>query len=232
MPQAGRLDASDEQLERLLVGAEVGREAPLVADRRAQAAVVQRLLERVEDLRAHAQGLAEGRRSDGHDHELLEVDLVVGVGAAVEDVHLRDGQHVRRVATQVAPQRQPLLPRGRVRRGQRHADDRVRAEARLVRRAVEVDHRPVQAGLVGGVATGDRVGELAIDVGDRLHHSLAPPALTAVAQLGGLELARRCPAGHGRAAVAPGTQNDLDLDGRVAPRVQDLAAVHLLDLAH
>ena len=48
-----------EDLERRLVGAEVGREAALVADRGAQARVVQRPLERVEDLGAHAQALGE-----------------------------------------------------------------------------------------------------------------------------------------------------------------------------
>src|SRR5438876_1217380 len=44
---AGGLDAGDKELQRLLVGAEVGGEAALVADGRAHAAVVQRLLQGV-----------------------------------------------------------------------------------------------------------------------------------------------------------------------------------------
>ena len=95
--------------------------------------------------------LGEARRADRHDHELLEVDLVVGVRAAVQHVHHRHGQHVRRLAAEVAPQRLPGLGRGRLRGRERHAEDRVGAEAALVRRAVEVDHRAVERLLVGGV---------------------------------------------------------------------------------
>ena len=85
----------------------------------------------------------ERSRTPRHDHELLEVDLVVGVRAAVEHVHHRHRQDVRRVAAEVAPQRLALLRRRRVRGGQRHGEDRVGAEARLARRAVELDQQAV-----------------------------------------------------------------------------------------
>ena len=153
---AGALDAAHEHLQRLLVGAEVGREAALVAARRAEAGVVQRLLQRVEDLGAHPQALRERRRARRHDHELLEVDLVVGVRAAVEDVHHRHGQDPRLLAAEVAPERQADV-RGRgVRGGERHAEDRVGAQARLVRRAVELDQRAVDRELVERVVPDDR----------------------------------------------------------------------------
>jgi hypothetical protein len=96
-----------------------------------------------------------------------------GVGAAVEHVHHRHRQDVRGLAAEVAPQRQALLHRGRVGGGERDAEDRVRAEARLVRRAVELDERAVEALLVRRVAAGDRLGDLAVDVLDRLGDALA-----------------------------------------------------------
>ena len=164
-------------------------------------ALAERLLERVEDLRARAQALRERRRADRHDHELLEVDRVVGVGAAVEHVHHRHRQHVRRLAAQVAPQRQVLLGRGRARGGQRHAEDRVGAQARLVGRAVEVDQRAVEPALVERVEARHRLGDLAVDVGDRLRDALAAPGVPAVAQLRGLELAGRGPGRHRGAAL-------------------------------
>ncbi len=82
-----------------------------------EAPLVQRALEVMEDLGAHPQRLAERAGADGHDHELLEVDAVVRVGAAVEHVHHRHRQHMGGLAAQVAPQRQPLL--GGRRRGPR-----------------------------------------------------------------------------------------------------------------
>src|SRR4029077_15012187 len=58
------------------------------------------------------------------------------------------------------------------------------------------------------------------------------PALAAVAQLGGLELARGGPRGHRRVAVSAGAQSDLHLDRGVAPAVEYLTSVDPLDLAH
>ena len=59
---AGLLDGLGQHLEGLVAALEVRSEAALVADGGAEVAVVQHLLEVVEDLGAHAQGFAEGRR--------------------------------------------------------------------------------------------------------------------------------------------------------------------------
>src|SRR5262249_60672297 len=105
-------------------------------------------------------------------------------------------------------------------------------EPALVGRAVEADQRAVQAGLVGRVAPGDRLRDLAVDVGDRVAHALAGPGAAAVAQLGGLELAGRSARGHRGAPGHAGAQPQLDLDGRVAARVEDLPALDAFDLRH
>ena len=73
---------------------------------------------------------ANERRAHRHHHELLEVHLVVRVRAAVEHVHHRHRQHVRGLAAEVAPQRQAGLGGGRLGAGERHAEDRVGAQAR------------------------------------------------------------------------------------------------------
>ena len=72
------------------------REAALVADAGAELAALQLGVQRVVDLGAPAQAFGERRRAERHDHELLEVGRVLGVLAAVEDVHQRHGQDVRR----------------------------------------------------------------------------------------------------------------------------------------
>ena len=87
---AGRVDPGDQRLERGLVRLEVGREAALVADRGGEAPVV--------SVRFSAWKTSVPTRrpreaaAPGYDHELLEVDRVVGVGAAVQHVHHRHRQ--------------------------------------------------------------------------------------------------------------------------------------------
>ncbi len=161
----------------------------------------------------------------------MEVHPVVSVRAAVEDVHHGHGEHPRPLAAKVAPQRHPLLGRGRVRVGKRDAEDRVRAEPRLVRGSVESDQPLVEARLVGGVEAADGVRDLVVDVRYGTRYALAREALSAVAQLGRLELAGRSAGRDRRVAVCARAQTHLDLHGRIATAVQNLARVDCLDLA-
>ncbi|MBU1674157.1 hypothetical protein KKA85_00075, partial [bacterium] len=89
---AGPVDGGHDHVQRFAVAAQVLRETTLVADARGQALFAQHLLEGVEHLGAHLQRLGERLSAGGHDHELLDVHVVVGVRAAVEDVHHGHGQ--------------------------------------------------------------------------------------------------------------------------------------------
>ena len=66
---------------------EIGREAALVAHAGHMPVRFQNGLQGMENLRAHAQRIAESHGPDGHDHEFLDVQVVGGVRAAVDDVH-------------------------------------------------------------------------------------------------------------------------------------------------
>src|SRR5262249_11645054 len=73
---------------------------------------------------------------------------------------------------------------------------------------------------------------LPVDVVDSLRHTLAEPIRATVAKLGCLELARRRPGRDRGPPPSPGLQAQLDLDRRVTATVEDLAGVHMLNLAH
>src|SRR5690606_20956945 len=100
---AGLADGLEDGVEGFDVAAQVRREAALVADRGRQAVALEHGFERVENLRARAQRLGERVEAHRQHHELLQVDVVVGVGAAVDDVHHRHGQHRSTVAGEQLP---------------------------------------------------------------------------------------------------------------------------------
>ena len=228
----GRFDRFDQQLDGFFVRLEVRREPALVADHRRQLAVVQHLLQRVVALRAPLQRLTKRGRADGHDHELLQVDVVVGVCAAVEHVHHRHratrGRSRRRrsgrgasSSSSAPPWRSPATRRGwRWRRGG------------LVVGAVEVAKDAVDRALLECVDPLDRVGDLTVDVVDGALHALAHVALATVAQLDRFELAGRRARRHDGPPAGTRLENHLDLDGRVSARIEDLAADDELDVAH
>ena len=185
-------------------------------------------LEGVKDLGDHADALGERLGADGHHHEFLEVDLVVGVLAAVDDVGHRDGQHAGVGAADVAVQRQAVGRGGRLGGGQADAQDRVGAELPLVGRAVGRDQRAVQPDLVGRIATHGDLGQRRVDVGHRLGHAFAEVArLVAVAELDRLVDSRAGPRGNRRPAERAVGQDHVHFDGRVAAAVEDLATDEL-----
>ncbi len=185
-PVTGLLDRFEDGLQRGLVRGQIRRESPLVPDRGRHPAGIQDLLERMEDLRAVAQRLAERGRPDRDDHELLDVQAVVRMRTAVDDVHHRHRHDRLARAEQRAEQRHAGLARRRMRHGQRHRQDRVGAEPALVVGTVQRDHAQVERRLIGRLHADQRGAQLAVDVGDRA-------------------ASRPCPgsAGHRRRAARP-----------------------------
>ena len=87
-------DGAQNHFHGLLVAAQIGSEPTLVPNRRVEALLGKDLLEVVEDLDTTAKALGEAVEADGHHHELLDVDVVRGVGAAIQDVHHGHREHV------------------------------------------------------------------------------------------------------------------------------------------
>ena len=184
----------------------------------------------MEDLGALTQTFAEALRADGHDHELLHIDGVGGMGAAVEDIHHGDGQPVgiRAAEETVEGDLEGVRRSLRSRDGDR--EDGVRAEFGLILGAVGGYHGSVDRVGVGGVHTDESVVDDGVDIGDRLGHALAAETLlVAVAQLKRLELARGRTAGSGTSADHAALEHDFRLDGGIAAGVDDLSADDFLD---
>ena len=106
----GSLGGLEDHLDRGLGGLEVRREAALVPDAGREPALVQHRLQVMEDLRAEPKRLGERLRPGRDDHELLEVEPVLGVRAAVDDVHERHRERARFVAADPAVEREPRRP--------------------------------------------------------------------------------------------------------------------------
>ena len=209
--------AVHDQRERLLVRFEVGREPALVADGRVVPLGLEDRLEIVEDLGGHAESLPERVGAHRHDHEFLDVHVVVGVLAAVEDVGHRHGDVMGDDAADVPVKGKLHRLRGRLGAGERDAEDRVGAEGALVFRSVQGDHRVVDLPLVEAVHADDFRSDLIEDVADGLENPLAEvPFLVPVPQLQHLVLPGRGAGGDGGPSGDSRQEGDLGLDGRIA----------------
>ena len=106
-------------------------------------------------------------------------------------------------------------------------------EAGLLRRPVNVDHLLVDRALIARLVPDDLREDAVLDVRDGLFDALAAVAgAVAVTQLVRLERAGRRAGRHGGPGGGAVVEADLDLHGRVAARVEDLARDNCFDGGH
>ena len=183
----------------------------------------------MEHFRAHTQRLGEALGADGHDHELLDVNVAAGgVCAAVEHVHHRHRQRLGVAAADVVVQRQAQSLCSSLGNSQGHAENSIGAETGLVRGAVQLDEQLVDGGLVEDVHALQRLSDLDVDVLNCLEHALAEvTALIAVAQLASLVDTGGSAGRNGSAANGAVVERDLDFHGRIAAGVQNLSGAYI-----
>ena len=183
---------------------------------------------------ARAQRLGKVWRADRHDHEFLEIDRIVGMHAAVDDVHHRHRQ-----------QRAPRCRRHSGRAAALLAAAAALATASETPRMALAPSRallgvPSSAIIVSSILTcasasmppiASKISPLTASTA--LAHALAEIALlVAVAQLDGLVRAGRGARRHGGAAARAVLEDDIDLDGRIAAAVENFAADNIDDGGH
>ena len=135
-------------------------------------------------------------------------------------------------AAEVAVKRQARRFRRRLGDRKRNAEDGVRPKPRLVGRAVEFDHGAVDVDLVLGLHAADCLEELAVYGLDGALDTLAEIARTTVAKLDRLMRAGRGARRNRGATHRAVFQHHVDLDGRIAAAVQNLAADDVDDGGH
>ena len=229
----GLADGAHHEFERGVRRWDIRREAALVADVGIVTGLLQFAPQRVEDFGAAAQRFGEALGPHRKDHEFLEIDRVVGVHAAVDDVHHRHRQCPRRGAADIAIQRHVEGFGRRLGAGQRDAEDGVGAQPALVRGAVEIDHDLVDLHLLLDGLIAQRLEDLAVDGLDRLLHALAEiPILVAVAQLDRLMRAGGGTRRHRGAADRAIFQHHIDFNCGIAPAIENFAANDVDDGGH
>ena len=164
----------------------VGRKTAFVAHGGADVFVVQNFLQGVKHFAAVTHGFAEGGSTHGNDHQLLQIQAVVGVCTAVDDVH-HGHRHLHGAGTtKVTVQRQAAFFCGGAGHGHGHGQRGIGTEAAFVVAAVEVNQGAVQEGLLGGIQTENGFRNFGIHMLHGLEHAFAQVArFVAVAQLNG-----------------------------------------------
>ena len=147
----GFSNSLDDGIQHFPVRFHPGGEASLISHRRVEAAGFQDFLQIVINLPTHPQRFPESGGAHGHHHEFLDVQVVVCMHAAIEDIELRHRQQVGAVTAKMAVERYFLVDSGSP--GRTHADGQqgVRPHPFLISSPIRGQKRLVDFSLVGGV---------------------------------------------------------------------------------
>ncbi len=211
----------------------MGCKAALIADVGIMAGVVQTFAQCMKDFRPNTHGLGERFRSHRHDHEFLEINRVVRVCTAIDDIHHRHRQDMRIRTAKISVDRQPACHCRGLGDRERYAKDGVGAEPLLGWRPVKITKDAIYAQLIFCFELLQRIEYLAIDRIDGLAHAL--PEITfriAVAQLVRLKRAGRRAGGNARAAHGTIFQYNVDLDGWIAATVKNFTPDYFQNRCH
>lgn len=247
------LDGFDQKLERVFGTLDGRSETTFISDSGVGQTVLllDDTLQGVVDLGTHLHGLSEAGSSGGQDHEFLESETVTGVGTTVDNVERRGGEDVGSLDTgefgQVLVERDTLwigetsiasisirwidlvttnlLSGTSFRDSHGDTEDGVGTELALVRGTVQLDQQVINLLLLSDVQTrADQfLGDDVVDVGNGLGNTLSDVGrLVIISQLNGLVDTGGSTRGDLRSeSTLFGV--DVDLDGGVTSRVEDLA---------
>ena len=187
----------------------------------------------MEHLRTHAQTFGEGVCTHRHDHELLNVDRIVRVRTAIDDVHHGNRHQVGIHTTDVPVEW--LTQRACSRFGHRHAhsEQSIGAQVSFVIGAVKVNQVMVDAHLIKDVHAHQLFCDDAIDVFDGLQDAFTQVAvLLSVSKLNSLVDACTRPRRDSCAAENAFSCDDFNLYGWISTRIQNLSGVNVIDVLH
>ena len=217
-------------LNGVLIALQVRCETALVADSGGVALALQQLLKAVEYLGTPAKGLTEGRRTHGHDHELLSIHRIRCMRAAVQDVHHRHRQAVGIGTAQETIQGNAQRLCSSLAAGNGHCQNGIGAQLCLVLCTVSRQHSGIYRINILGIHSLQGIVDDGIDILYGLGNALAAElCLVIVSELDGLELTGGCTAGRCTSSHSTIRQIYLCLYRRISSGINDFPTDYLFN---
>src|SRR5690625_3733027 len=134
----------------------------------------------MKNLGAHAQCSTECIGLQRHDHELLHVEIVVGMRTPIDDIHHRNRHLHGTAATKIPIQRQTAVICSSACHRHTGRQDGIGPYTALVRGAVQLDKNTMNKGLLLGIQTHQCLSDFGIDMLNRPQDSPAAQRPTAI----------------------------------------------------
>ncbi len=187
----------------------------------------------MEGLSTIAKGFFKARSAHGDNHEFLQVEVVIGMCATVDDVHHRNGKLHCTHTTKIAIKGKTHFFSSCA--GNCHGDcqNSISTKAALIFCAIKSNHLAIDQGLIGCFHAANQVSDFAIDVFNSLQDALTTVALRIlITEFNSFTDTRGGARRHSCAARSTTFQNDFRFDRGVATAIEDLATNYINNSTH
>ena len=196
--------------------------ATLIANRRRISFVFQDFCQCMENFRTHSNRVRKSCRASRDNHIFLKISRTERMLTAVHHVDHRHRQAHCRISSQaidVLIQLHATRLSGSFRYSQRHRQNSIRTQMRLIRRTVQTLHFFVNRSLIKRIRTFQSLRNFTIDIFDRTKHTLTAERQLAVPKLNSLERASACARRNSRTLKRTVTQSHVRLNRRISTRI-------------
>ena len=196
--------------------------AALIANRCRIAFVFQDFCQCMENFRTHSNCVRKSCRTSWNNHIFLKISRTQRMLTAVHHVDHRHRQTHCRISSQaidVLIQIHATRLSGSFCHSQRHCQNSIRTQTRLIRRTVQTLHFFINCSLIKWIRAFQSLCNLTVDIFDRTKHAFTTERQLAVPKLNSLERASACARRNSRTPKRTVTQSHVRLDRRISTRI-------------
>ena len=185
------------------------------------------------DFGIHAQGFGKVYGPNRHDHEFLDIDVVIGMSTAIEDVHHRNRQFLSVDTAQILVQGQTGIFSGCFGAGKADAQDGIGTKFAFIFGSIKAQERLVNLDLTGRFKANEGIADDVVDVIHSLQDAFTEvTVLIPVTQFHGFMNACGSTARNSSAADDAVIKEDLHFNGGVAAGIQDFSCADIFNKSH
>lgn len=185
------------------------------------------------DFSVHAQGFGKVHGPNRHDHEFLDINVVIGMGTAIKDIHHRNRQFLGVDTAQVLVQGKAGVFGGCLGAGKADAQDGIGTKFAFIFGSIKAQERLVNLDLTRRFKANEGIADDVVDVIHSLQDAFTEvTVLIPVTQFHGFMNTCGSTARNSSAADDAVIKEDFHFNGGVAAGIQDFSCTDIFNKSH
>ena len=191
------------------------------------------LLQGVENFSTHTNSFTDRRSANRHNHEFLNVDWVISMLTAVQNIHHRNRQNMSHRTAKVTIKRKFAFFSLSFRNSHRNGENSISTEFAFVFSAIEFNHSFINVDLVIGIKTSQSVINSVINIFNGFQNTFsAKTGFVAITKFNSFVNTGRSAGRNSGTSESTALKNNISLNGRITTRINNFSSMNIYNSTH